>query len=233
MVRSMGIEVSSAAKDLGVSEQRVRSLLSNDLLEGQKIAGRWFVDPESMERWRSRSSRGGRPFSRENSWGILLAASGQEPLWLSPWDRSRLRNRLSLDWRKWIPKVRNRARLRAFRAHPGQLKRISSDSRLILGGVSAASHYGADIKARDELEAYVRDRDIRKLVNRYKLVESSSPNILLHVVESKWPLGLDSQARVMPAAVVALDLIESPDSRSRRAGHALLRQLREGFRDHH
>lgn len=223
MVSIEGVQVGEAAKDLGLSEQRVRALLAAGLLDGRKLAGRWFVFPESIERVRLRRNVRGRLLSPSNAWAFLLAASGQDPDWLSPWDRSRLQDRLASDWERWIPRLRDRASVARVQAHEGSLGKIRSDRRLVLSGISAAKQSGVDLIRRDQVEAYVRERELPKLVREYKLEESPRPNLVLHIVSGNWPFQEDQ--RVAPPAVVAVDLIESEDPRSRRAGKAALKRL--------
>ena len=222
-----GIQVSEAANDLGLSQQRVRALLAAGSLDGQKIAGRWFVYPESINRVRLHRNVRGRQLSYNNAWGFLLAASGQTPDWLSPWDRSRLQDRLTSDWQRWIPRLRNRARVFRVRVHPGSLKKIHSDRRLVLSGASAAMGNDVDVIERSEVEAYIRERDFSTLVGDYKLEYSPRANMILHVVNGEWPFG--EAQREAPPAVVAVDLIESDNARSKRAGRALLKRLNRAW----
>lgn len=211
------------ASRLGVSEQRVRALLSDGSLEGSKVAGRWFVDPLSVQRREPRHNKRGRPLSAANAWAVLFALSGENLSWLPPWDRSRLKQKLRRSWRQWAPRAQNRARNLRLRAHPGELERLRNDSKIVLGGVSAARYHGIDILARDEVEGYIEPRHLPQLVRRYKLSESSRPNVVLHVVDDVWPFKRGS--RVAPIAAVALDLVESEDARSRRAGMKVLDRL--------
>lgn len=219
-----GMQVAEAAQALGLSEQRVRALLANGRLEGRKVAGRWFVFPDGIERLRQQQDVRGRQLSPSNAWALLLAASGQDPEWLSPWDRSRLQDRLASDWQSWIPRLRDRARGVRFRAHPGSMKKLHSDRRLLLSGVSAAQQLGLDLIGRDVVEGYIRERDLAVLVREYKLEESSRPNLILHVVVGNW--FFQKNQNEAPPALVAVDLIESEDPRSRRAGNSLLKRLK-------
>lgn len=218
-----GLGVSQAAARLGLSEQRVRALLSSGGLAGAKVAGRWFVDPISVERWQPRRNKRGRPLSPPNAWALLFALSGRHLEWLAPWDRSRLAAKLRGNWRQWAPRAQNRARIMRFRAHPGQLTRLQKNPQIVLSGVSAAREYGIDIVPRDELEGYVKEKSLRGLIQKYKLSPSARPNVVLHVVEGQWPF--DKDEVFAPIAVVALDLCESEDPRSRRAGKKVLDRL--------
>lgn len=76
-----------------------------------------------------------------------------------------------------------------------------------------------------EFEGYVNDADLADLAVRYGLDEQAErPNVLLHVVvDASWPFrrGQCWAGR----AVVAVDLLESDDPRSQRAGAELLERL--------
>ena len=81
---------------------------------------------------------------------------------------------------------------------------------------------GADVIANDVVEGYVRVVDAVELIGEYGLEPSSAPqgNVHLRVVSEIWPFGEDE--RVAPALVVAIDLLEDADGRTRRAGRSLL-----------
>ena len=70
------------------------------------------------------------------------------------------------------------------------------------------------------VELYLSRADLDEVVAGFGLAGAgrSIPNVVLHVVDS-WPF--DADERVAPP-VVALDLLEHRDERSRRAGGELL-----------
>jgi hypothetical protein len=219
---SRGIPVSEAARRLGVNQARVRALLATEGLRGEKIGGRWLVDPESLERRERGEVLSGRPFSARTAWAALALAEGRPAPRLSAPARSRLR--------RWLREVgleagrlrlRRRARLVALRAHPSDLPRLRDEAGVVLTGVSAAPLLGADLAAGEWLEAYLAPRRYTAFCRRYSLVPSESPNLVLRVISGAWPFA--PAARVAPRAVVAIDLLESDDARARRAGAALLR----------
>ena len=71
------------------------------------------------------------------------------------------------------------------------------------------------------LEAYVKASMVDALIERYALDERAErPNVILRVVaDAFWPFAAD--AKCAPPLVVAVDLLESEDARSRRAGAEL------------
>jgi hypothetical protein len=101
--------------------------------------------------------------------------------------------------------------------------RLAGDPRLVLGGVSAASHHRADLVTLGAVEGYVRAEDLKGLVRDFALASPSSdvqPNVVLRVPMSGWPF--DEGQRIASRAVVAADLIDAGDERSVRAGRGLL-----------
>jgi hypothetical protein len=60
-----------------------------------------------------------------------------------------------------------------------------------------------------------------------RAVPEVSANLIVRAVDDLWPFNSE---RVAPEAVVAVDLIDSADQRSRRAGSELLKQIRRSQR---
>lgn len=122
-----------------------------------------------------------------------------------------------------------RAEVHPFVVHRGMQDRLSSDPRLVLGGVSAASHHRADLVALGAVEGYVRVGDLKGLVREFALASPSSDvpaNVVLRVPVSGWPF--DEGQRIASRAVVAMDLIDAGDERSIKAGRRLLREKAVG-----
>ena len=92
-------------------------------------------------------------------------------------------------------------------------------------GVSAAVEHGVDLRAPGVLEAYVRRDQLDALVYRYALRPAAvaDANLVLHLLDGSVPRTADG---VAPVAAVALDLLESGDARSQRAGRELARRRR-------
>ena len=95
-----------------------------------------------------------------------------------------------------------------------------------MSGVSALRAHRVDLVVADRCEAYVRSSQVAGFVDCLALdADSDRPNAHLRVVtDEHWPFGSDQ--RVAPAPVVAVDLFESEDERSRRAGRELLARRR-------
>ena len=115
--------------------------------------------------------------------------------------------------------------MRRFYAHPSVIDSLGSEPNVVRSGVSASGDYQFDVIAVDEFEGYVPASSLASLISRFALDDySERPNILLRVVDDTvWPFGEDDS--VAPLPVVTVDLLEAPDSRSRRAAMELLKQL--------
>lgn len=229
MRAEVGIPVSEAAARLGVTEPRVRAMIYAGILDAKKIGDRWHVDPASVERRKSTGAHSGRTLTTRNAWTVLFLAAGEKyksARWiknLSPWARSRMQSRLRKDdLQSLAPYLRGRAATYRFRAHPGDLDQIAKEPGIVRGGISAASDYRIDIIANGEIEIYIPAERLPKLVKKYFLEVSATPNVIIHVVEGFWPFSPSS--KVVPPIVAAIDLIEAEDERSRRAGEELLRR---------
>lgn len=223
----MSPEVSAkdAARRLGVDDSRVRQLLGKGELPGRKVADRWVVDLSALERRKAMARERGRLMEPRNAWGLLFLASGESAQWLASDARSRLRRCLREGWlRTHHVRLGRRARTHYFAAGDRARADIARDPRFIRSGVSAAPEYSADVRAPRVLEGYLPEDDLQKAVYRHALrpVDEREADLVLHAVSGFWPF---QGRKIAPRAVVAVDLVDSLDQRSRRAGEALLQRL--------
>jgi excisionase family DNA binding protein len=220
------LSVREAARALVVSDRRVRALIRAGSLAAQQVGGRWLLSRADIERRGRRRGRPGRPLGERNAWALLARLSGSEWPELSRWDRSRSKQRLAgRSLLSLADELRDRAEPHFFRGDERVVERLRNDPNIVLSGVNAAAHYDVDVRAPGIVEAYVgRDR-LGELVYRYALrpADIADANVALRVVDGSVPR---APSGVALAAAVALDLLESPDDRSRRAGRALARRLR-------
>lgn len=217
------ISADEASKRLSVNAQRVRALASQGRLPAVKVANRWMFESDLLHDYAARRRSNGRPFRPSHALGLLYLASGEDAPWLAEYDKWRLR-RYVARLLSIAPRLRSRAKLLSFRAPDSVLQRLRDDKDLILSGVSAAERYGADIAAPAVVEAYGPSAYVQRMAHRYafRLVPEASANLLVHEVDPKIDLG---RRDVMPMGVVALDLYDSVDGRTRRAGEAMIRGL--------
>ena len=216
--------VADAAVELGVSRRRVRQMLARGTISGQRVGNTWILDPSALEPLRRQRATAGRPWQPASAWALLAVASGRDTT-LSPSQRSRARHRLNAGLASFLLQLAVRATLRSFYTHPSTLPLIAAEPDVVLSGISAGGQYRLDIVATDHLEGYVPTTALPTLVSRFALDEATErPNVTLRTVaDHLWPFGPDDE--VAPPAIVAVDLLEANDDRTRRAGTQLLQQL--------
>jgi hypothetical protein len=222
------ISVLDAADALGLSPARVRLLAANGGLPAQKIGGRWLVERGGVEKRRSRGSAGGRPFAPRNAWAVLGLASGDEVDGVDAVVRSRLRRALALEGLGSLAlRLERRAEVHHYSGHPGEISYVLADPRLVASGVSAAQGVGLDVMSGNEADGYVSASNLNGFVEEHALfpVAAVDANVVLRIVpDDVWAVFLKGRPHASEA-VIALDLAEDVDSRSRAAGKNLLRRL--------
>ncbi|MFJ5984505.1 helix-turn-helix domain-containing protein [Lentzea sp. NPDC092896] len=228
------LSVREAAERLEVNQARIRALLAAGQLAGRRIGSQWVVHDDAVQaRLEIAASDRGRPLSTRSAWCAAALLDKQEVSWLSTSERSRLRARLSrhpssevCTYRWWMQR---RARTVRYRVAGSDIPELLKDQGVVAGGISAASHYALGLAFGGEAEIYVNGSDAARLVDEFFLVESDQGNLLVHIDDSgmQWhqrtAAGTDN-GLVAPRLVVAADLMDSADSRSRSAGAQLLEQ---------
>lgn len=221
------ISIAEAARELGRDPSRVRSLVASGQLPGVRIGKSWAIDRAEVARRKRDRPGAGRPFEPHNAWALLFLASDLEVDWIETASLWRLRNALALHGMQELrPRLRLRADLRRYRAHPGEISYLADDDALVRSGISAAGAYGLDLVPGAEVDGYVATRDLERFERDHALqpAESGEANVAVRVVrDSAWHL--DQVGSLAPIAAVALDLAEDPDPRSARAGRDALRDL--------
>jgi hypothetical protein len=218
------ISAPEAANRLGVNPSRVRAMLADAQLRGEKLGGRWLVSEASIrDRQRLHPERG-RPLRPHNAWAALLLSSGESPSWQVSSDPRRLLASLEKrGLRGLAPRLRARAQVHRFYAHPGALRRLADHSELSLTGASGAGRRGLELLPGDEVDAYIAESALQPIVEELALESrAEGGNVVLRVLPDGIPAFRDG---VAPLAAVALDLAEQADPRSARIGSRVLRQL--------
>ncbi|SHG41937.1 helix-turn-helix domain-containing protein [Geodermatophilus nigrescens] len=224
------LTVDEAAARLGVSAQEVRRLVRTGTLPAERI-GRTLVLPDDAVDERARMPVGpGRLLAAPTAWATLWELSGERADWLDRSARSRVAARLrSSDAEQVVAAARERADRRELRALPAYRDRVSAVEGFVASGLSAADAVGADIVAAGAaVEGYCTEGTLERLRRDLGLSDRGEPNVVVRVPRfADLPL---AGRQHMPVAVVAVDLAESSDVRTRRAGLDLLTAALVAFR---
>ncbi len=213
--------VSAVAGELGVSDRRVRQMLADGELRGSRVGRAWLVERAALDEVLGRESVSGRPWRPGAAWALLALLAGSD-VELSPVDRLRIGRRAEAGVVANLARLRVRAEERRFFGHPSVLGPLVESPDVVRSGVSAVGDHEVDLVVSGVAEGYVRATDVEALVERFALEEGAARwNVLLRVVDDEvWPFELEQ--RVASAVVVAVDLLDASDERSRRAGAVLL-----------
>lgn len=223
------VGVSEAALSLEVSPQRIRAMLADGRLEGNKLGDVWLVELPKQRDSRLRPRR--RPMSAVQAWRGLALLSGLD-IEVGASIKSHLRARLrkvladeSLDdvaragiLRAWF---RERAAGQRYFAPEVPLAQLRRDSRVLPSG---ASHPDSPVRDMRLLEAYVAADQLASVVGDHSMIPDAAGNVLLRVVSD--PEGLRwLQQGLLPFAAVVADLAEHDDARSIAAAGRLVQEL--------
>lgn len=209
-----------AAERLGVSPQRVRTLWHEGALSGQIMANRLLLDRASVLDLADRDRPATRPLSARNAWTLLLMLAGEPSPWASASELSRLRSLVrTREEGALAALVRSRARTVRRDGVAGASGYVLRDGHVVPAGATLA-HRWTDLVVEEAAEVYATESAVQSLADRLHLWSDPQGPIVVHVVPDD--LGDLMQDRVeMPAPVVAVDLLDSGDPRSHRAGEAL------------
>jgi excisionase family DNA binding protein len=215
-----------AAQRLGVSAQEVRRLIAADELRATRKGRLWLVDEDAVAERRGAKVSRGRALAAATAWAALFEASGERAAWLDAATRSRLRTWLrTRDVATIAVGCRRRADRHALRVLPAYLDRVLAAAGVVRSGQSAAADAGADLVTLGDATAefYCSAATLEELTGTFGLSEDGEVNLIVRL--PRWTGGHLLERRFMPAAVVAVDLMEARDARTRRAGRDLLTAL--------
>ncbi len=216
------LTVDQAATRLGVSAQEVRRLVRAGTLPAERVGRTLVLSEEAVDERARLSVRAGRVLSPATAWATLWELSGERAGWLDRSGRSRLRARLQRsDADELVAATRGRADRLGLRVLPAYRDRVLAADGVVVSGIGAAEAVGADIVAADApAELYCGSETLDALRRDLGLSDRGEPNLVVRIPRFG---GLPLTGRShMPAAVVAVDLAESADVRTRRAGLDLL-----------
>jgi len=220
------VSIAEAARVLKLSPSRVRAMAVHGQLPAAKLGDRWFVERAAVERRRRNGALDGRPFSVRNAWALLLLASDEEVAKLDPSVRSRLKRALRQEGVSRLgPRLGRRAEVLSFAAHPGEIRYLLEDPKLLRSGISAAGDQGFNLISGREADGYLDAAALDKFVAHHALQPAGSDgNVRLRVVPEDVHRSLGDR-KAAPRAVVALDLSEDFDPRSAQTGRKALSEL--------
>lgn len=216
------LTVAEAAARLGVGPEQVRRLARSGKLAARKIGRTLVLDDDAVEGRARLPLKAGRAFAPRTAWAALWLLSGEDAGWLPAADRSRLRARLrTWNAERLVAAERLRADRYDLRVLPAYRDRVLATDGVLASGMTAAAAVGADIVAGTAAdEVYCTAQTLAGLRRQLGLSERGDTNLVVRVPRYE---GLPLTGRAtMPIAVVAVDLAESVDVRTRRAGLTLL-----------
>ncbi|MGY1915831.1 helix-turn-helix domain-containing protein [Blastococcus sp. SYSU DS0973] len=216
------LTVDQAAERLGVEPKQVRRLISAGKLAAHRVGRTLVLDEDAVEGRARLPITAGRALAPRTAWAALWQLSGEDVDWLPPAERSRLLARLrSYDAERLVAASRDRAERHELRVLPAYRDRLLTTDGVVPSGLTAAAAVGADIVAPEAAaEMYCTAGTFADLRREFGLSERGEANLVVRVPRYE-QLQLAGRTH-MPSAVVAVDLAESPDVRTRRAGLDLL-----------
>jgi hypothetical protein len=210
----MDLGVNDVARQLAVSEARVRQLIAAGDLPARQVSGRWLVPEGAVPR----SPRVSRPMSERTSWAFVALLSGQALAGVAPTERLRLlgkRDQLfaspqpAVLLRSWL---RRRAGLLRLAAPPGDLPELLGDARFTPSGISDPR---SDMSGGGQAEGYARPSDVRALMGDFLMAELVEGNVWLRTTDRPLP-------RPVPVGLVIADLADHDAPREDARVEALL-----------
>jgi excisionase family DNA binding protein len=216
------LTVGQAAERLGVGQEQVRRLIRAGKLAARRVGRTLVLDEDAVDGRARLPITAGRALAPRPVWAALWLLSGEDVDWLPPAERSRLVARLrGYDAERLVAASRDRAERYDLRVLPAYRQRVLAADGVVPSGLTAAAAVGADIVAADSAnEVYCSAGTLAMLRRELGLSERGETNLVVRVPRYD---RLDLTGRThMPAAVVAVDLAESADVRTRRAGLDLL-----------
>lgn len=216
------LTVAEAADRLAVSPHEVRRLIRTGVLSATRVGRTLVLDDDDVDKRARLAIGAGRTLAPHTTWAALWELSGRRAEWLDASSRSRMRARLGeLDPAQVVAATRSRAERHALRVLPAYRDRVLAAEGVVASGMNAAEAVGADIVATAAAdEVYCSAARLAELQREFGLSDRGEVNL---IVRSPTFDGLSlTGLQHMPVAVVAVDLVESSDVRTQRAGLVLL-----------
>ena len=197
-----------AAEELAATRAMVHKLLkSGGLLVAGRAGRSILIDSASIQRYKNRRTLKGR------SWNAATA-------------RYRLKQRLKImDTDELAAAVGTKDQVKRYRIAPAGISRAADyflpTGTTALNDSVVADRFGLAAGRTDVLEGYLDTVRASMIVNGLSLVEDPGGNIIMHVVDVRY--GFEGSGT--PDAAIAVDLMESLNSRERAAGEKMLKEI--------
>lgn len=228
--------VHEAAAALSVTERQVARLArSGSIIVARTVGNSLLLNSASVHRVAQSSRRPGRPWSPEVSWAALALLSHCTVDWMRNSKQiTRLKHRLRRSTAEEVAYLaRNRATTHHMDTWDGDGDVLIRGGYLAATGVSAVIHvpeiamrFGLSSASHDKVDGYVLEDDFDDVVEQFGML-SQNGDVTLRVVSALNPF---LRTPTLPIAAVAVDLMESLDTRQRSAGTRVLQELLDDFR---
>jgi hypothetical protein len=223
--------VSAAAAELGVTERQVTRLARAGALPITcEIGKSILLDAASVLRMAHTTRHRSRPWNGNVAWAALALLSARPVNWISPPHITRLKHRL----RRSSPSevaflARRRAHTRRMQGWGDDANTLVTGGSITATGPSALAHvpgtaarFGLSPVVRDTVDGYITDDRVNDVIDTFGLIPEHEGHITLRVVTDLNPFFTST---TLPIAAVAVDLMESLDTRERSAGTRVLQEL--------
>ena len=223
----MSLSVADAAIELGVSATRVRALIAAGALAARKVSGVYVIDDQVLDELAQRERVAHvRAFSPRLAWASAALADGTRPSWLRHDELSRLRSRMDRVDQSvgaWQARLAARATASArYRIGEALLEPALADERTVRSGESSTGLTTDPFVATTQSIWVCGRDDLASVRQHYGLLPSDTGNLTVRTVEVAGLSSLGTGDGNAFRLIVAADLLESGDARSRYAGTELL-----------
>lgn len=216
------LTIEETASTLGVSARHARRLADSGAVV--RVA-RGLVDRGSVDRYLLSQRQGRtRAWAEHTAWGAVAIFSGQEAAWLGATQTSRLRHALreTTDTDDLLTRMRERARVHIFQAHPAALPQLRA-----LVATSDLRRLGIADAVDDSIDGYLAADDLDEVVRSLGLRADAGGTVVLRTTG----FDFDRARKLVDTSVVAaLDAATSADPRLRGVGRQVLDDVMKAYR---
>jgi hypothetical protein len=228
--------VHDAAAALSVTERQVARLArAGSIAIAREVGNSLLLNSASVHRMAQHSRQPGRPWSPDVAWAALALLSHCKVDWMHNGKQiTRLKHRLRRSTAAEVAYLaRNRATTHRMDTWDGDGDVLIRGAYLAATGISAVIHvpetaarFELSSALHDKVDGYVLEDDFDNVVEQFGML-SQDGDVTLRVVSALNPF---FHTPTLPIAAVAVDLMESLDTRERSAGARVLQELLDDFR---